>query len=68
MASYGTPHPAGMLISITFTKQEMSHLCGLSRVRVSQIFAALEKEGVIGAVGRQVAIPDTARLASLAQN
>jgi CRP-like cAMP-binding protein len=68
MASYGTPHPAGMLISITFTKQEMSHLCGLSRVRVSQIFAALEKEGVIVAVGRQVAIPDTARLASLAQN
>lgn len=68
MASYGTPHPAGMLISIAFTKQEMSHLCGLSRVRVSQIFAALEKEGVIVAVGRQVAIPDTARLASLAQN
>lgn len=68
MASYGKPHPAGTLISITFTKQEMGHICGLSRVSVSQIFGALEKDGIIAAVGRNVAIRDAARLASLAQN
>jgi len=68
MESYGSPHAAGILISITFTKQEMGHICGLSRVSVSQIFGALEREGLIAAVGRHVAILDAARLAALAEN
>ncbi len=68
MGSYGQQHPEGTLISITFTKQEMAHICGLSRVRVSQIFGELEDEGVIATAGRHVAIRNTQRLVSLAQN
>ncbi len=68
MGSYGQPHLAGTLISITFTKQEMAHICGLSRVSVSQIFGALEDEGIIVPVGRHVAIRDADRLLLLAQN
>ncbi len=68
MESYGAPHAAGTLISITFTKQEMGHICGLSRVSVSQMFGVLESEGLVVAAGRHVVVRDAARLASLAEN
>ena len=53
--SYGIPHPAGSAISITFTQQEMGSICGLSRVSVSNVFTALERDDVITRSGRLVA-------------
>ncbi|MBU3738336.1 MAG: Crp/Fnr family transcriptional regulator [Rhodoferax sp.] len=66
--SYGAPHRAGSVITITFTQQEMGSICGLSRVSVSHIFTALEREQVITRAGRLVVIVDRARLEALARS
>jgi CRP/FNR family transcriptional regulator, cyclic AMP receptor protein len=67
MASYGTPHRDGTLISVAFTKQEMGDLCGLSRVSVSQILGGLAEQGVIAEAGRHVVVLAPDRLAALAR-
>jgi CRP/FNR family transcriptional regulator, cyclic AMP receptor protein len=60
--SYGAPHEHGSVISITFTQQEMGNICGLSRVSVSHVFTALERDAVIGRDGRLVVVLDRERL------
>ena len=66
--SYGAPHKAGSVISISFTQQEMGSICGLSRVSVSHIFTQLEREQVITRAGRLVVIVDAARLELLSRS
>jgi len=58
MNSYGAIHRNGTLVTISFTQQEMGHICGLSRVSVSQIFSMLEREDIICHDGRAVVIRD----------
>lgn len=64
--SYGAPHKRGHAISITFTQQEMGNICGLSRVSVSHVFTALERDAVIGRDGRLVVVLDRDRLEQFA--
>ena len=64
--SYQAPHPLGTVITIAFTQQEMGSICGLSRVSVSQVFTALEQEGVIARDGRLIVVLDRHKLATLA--
>lgn len=63
--SYGALHRDGSVISIAFTQQEMGNICGLSRVSVSHVFTALERESVITRAGRLVVVVDRARLEQL---
>ncbi len=65
--SYGAPHRDGSVISIAFTQQEMGSICGLSRVSVSHVFTALEREHVIARAGRLVVVQDAARLEQLSK-
>jgi CRP/FNR family cyclic AMP-dependent transcriptional regulator len=58
LSSYGAPHADRSVISIAFTQQEMGNICGLSRVSVSHVFTALERDGVIGRAGRLVVVLD----------
>jgi CRP/FNR family transcriptional regulator, cyclic AMP receptor protein len=67
MNSYGIAQHGGVVISITFTQQEMGNICGLSRVSVNNAFAQLEREGVIGRSGRFTVIHDAGALARIAQ-
>lgn len=66
--SYGAPHRSGSVITITFTQQEMGSICGLSRVSVSHIFTALERDHIITRAGRLVVIVDRSRLEALAHS
>ena len=65
--SYGVPQSGGSAISIAFTQQEMGSICGLSRVSVSNVFCALEREHVIARAGRLVVVLDNARLEQLSK-
>lgn len=67
MNSYGQAHPDGTIISITFTQQEMGNICGLSRVRVSNIFTSLEREKIIARSDRLVLILNPDKLVHLSQ-
>ncbi len=60
--SYGAQHEHGSVISIAFTQQEMGNICGLSRVSVSHVFTALERDAVIGRDGRLVVVLDREQL------
>lgn len=66
--SYEAPHQLGTVITIAFTQEEMGRICGLSRVSVSQVFTALEHEGVIARDGRLIVVTDRDRLAVLAHS
>lgn len=66
LSSYGEPHAHGSVISITFTQQEMGNICGLSRVSVSHVFTALERDAVISRAGRLVVVLDQDRLTQFA--
>ena len=65
--SYGAAHERGSVISIVFTQQEMGNICGLSRVSVSHVFTALERDSVIERAGRLVVVLDRERLEHFAR-
>ncbi|SCK60506.1 cAMP-binding domain of CRP or a regulatory subunit of cAMP-dependent protein kinases [Variovorax sp. HW608] len=67
MGSYGVAHPAGTLIEMAFTKQEMGDLCALSRVSVSQILTQLAQDGVVAEEGRLLVVRAADRLVELAR-
>ena len=67
MGSYGVAHPAGTLIRMAFTKQEMGDLCALSRGSVSQILSRLAADGVVAEEGRELVVRAADRLVELAR-
>ena len=65
--SHGQAHPAGRLIRINFTQEEMACLCSLSRMSVSSVMTELLRRRVLSREGRLYVAMDPAALQALAQ-
>lgn len=68
LRSHGQAHPAGWLIRIGFTQDEMACLCSLSRMSVSSVMTDLIKRQVLSRQGRMYLVLDRSALLAQSQH
>jgi len=64
---YGEPHPAGRLIRLPFTQEEMASICSISRMSVSSALGELVQRGWVVKDGRATVLRDPAALLAAVQ-
>lgn len=64
---YGESHPAGRLIRLPFTQDEMASICSISRVSVSTVLGEMTRRGWVSRQGRATVLRDSSALLAAVQ-
>lgn len=64
---YGKPDPAGMLIALPLSHQDMANLIGSTRETVTTLLGELQLEGLIDVGRKRIFVKNPLRLAQLAE-
>lgn len=58
---FGQPNPNGLLIDLNLTHQDLSDLCGTSRVTITRLLKQFEENGVIFRDSRKITLVSTTK-------